>query len=110
LSRIFSSPSSSFLRAYWLQVDHQDDNSREPILLAPTPNDFLFPVFQAFAVKDNIRSAEVVSFDFIDISVAEFDLTLEEVCLKCVCFAGICVDRILTALVWSSSTLPEPAS
>lgn len=63
---------------YWLQLDHQDDGTREPVVLAPTPNDFLFPVIQVFAVKDNIRSADVVSFDFIDVSVAEFDLTIEE--------------------------------
>jgi hypothetical protein len=62
----------------WLQLDHQGEEAREPIVLAPTPNDFLFPVFQFVAVKDNARSSEVVSFDFIDISIAEFDLTIEE--------------------------------
>lgn len=48
------------------------------MILAPTPNDMFSPVLQLFAVKDNIRSVDVVSFDHIDISLAEFDLTLEE--------------------------------
>lgn len=63
----------------WLQVDQQDDNAREPVVLAPTPLDSIGPVIQALAVKDNFRSVtEVVSLDFIDVSIAEFDLTLEE--------------------------------
>jgi hypothetical protein len=63
----------------WLQVDQQNDNAREPVVLAPTPMAYIGPVIQLLAVKDNVRSiAEVVSFDFIDVSVSEFDLTLEE--------------------------------
>ena len=63
----------------WLQIDQQDDNAREPVILAPTPSDYIGPVIQMLAVKDNVRSAEgVLSFDFIDVSVAEFDITLEE--------------------------------
>lgn len=65
--------------AFWLQIDQQDENAREPVVLAPTPNDMLLPVTHVFAVKDNVRSEEVDSFDYIDISVAEFDLTIEEV-------------------------------
>lgn len=63
----------------WLQLDYQDDNVREPVVLAPTPSDVLGPVLQTLAVKDNIRSvADILSFDFIDFSIAEFDLTIEE--------------------------------
>ena len=63
----------------WLQVDQQDDNAREPVVLAPTPMDNVGPVVQALAVKDNARSfSDVVSLDFIDVSIAEFDLTIEE--------------------------------
>jgi C2 domain/SHR-binding domain of vacuolar-sorting associated protein 13 len=63
----------------WLQLDYQDDNVREPVVLAPTPTDVLGPVLQTLAVKDNIRSVtDIVSFDFIDVSIAEFDFTIEE--------------------------------
>ncbi|GKY92544.1 hypothetical protein MPSEU_000224700 [Mayamaea pseudoterrestris] len=63
----------------WLQIDQQDDNAREPVVLAPTPMSYVGPVIQALAVKDNVRSiSEVISLDFIDVSVAEFDLTVEE--------------------------------
>lgn len=66
------------LSVYWVQIDNQAESAREAIALAPTPNDFSLPVFQVFAMKDNQRSVEVVSFDFIDVSVAEFDVTIEE--------------------------------
>ena len=63
----------------WLQIDQQHDDAREPVILAPTPSDCLSPVIQVLAVQDNTRSmADVVSFDFIDVSIEEFDLTLEE--------------------------------
>lgn len=64
----------------WLQLDHQDDNPREPVIIAPTPTiQQYFPVIQVLAVKDNLRSeTDVLSFHFIDISVAEFDITIEE--------------------------------
>ena len=62
----------------WVQLDHQDEDAREPIILAPTPNDFLFPVLQLIVLKDNARSTEIASFDFVDLSIAEFDLTIEE--------------------------------
>lgn len=36
-------------------------------------------MLQVLAVKDNIRSkTEVLTFDFVDVSIAEFDLTIEE--------------------------------
>jgi len=63
----------------WLQLDYQDSDVREPVVFAPTPKDFLVPVLQTLAVKDNNRSgSDIISFDFIDVSVAEFDLTVEE--------------------------------
>jgi len=63
----------------WLQIDQQDDDAREPVIFAPTPTGYIGPVIQILAVRDNARSmAEVVSFDFIDMSFAEYDLTLEE--------------------------------
>lgn len=63
----------------WLQLDHQDDNPREPVIFAPTPTDQFVPVIQVLAVKDNLRSeTDVLSFDFIDVSLAEFDITIEE--------------------------------
>jgi hypothetical protein len=66
----------------WLQVDFQDENAREGVILAPTPTDNLVPIIQMLAIKDNIRSASsTLSFDFIDVSIAEVDLTIEEILL-----------------------------
>jgi hypothetical protein len=66
----------------WLQVDFQDENAREGVILAPTPTDNLVPIIQILAIKDNIRSASsTLSFDFIDVSIAEVDLTIEEILL-----------------------------
>jgi hypothetical protein len=64
----------------WLQIDNQIENAREPVIFAPAPlNRSSTPVFHILAVKDNVRSkADVLSFQFIDVSVAEFDLTVEE--------------------------------
>lgn len=63
----------------WIQVDYQDEHAREPVVLAPTPVDIVGPVLQTLALKSNAQSdSDVVSFDFIDISLAEFDLTIEE--------------------------------
>jgi C2 domain len=63
----------------WLQIDQQHDDAREPVILAPTPSDFIGPVIQVLAVQDNSRSkTEIQTFDFIDLSLEEFDLTLEE--------------------------------
>jgi hypothetical protein len=63
----------------WLQLDYQAENAREPVMLAPTSLDHLVPVLQTLAVKDNSRSvADILSFDFIDMSIAELDFTIEE--------------------------------
>lgn len=65
----------------WLQLDNQLDNARESVIFAPAPsNQSADPVFHIIAVKDNIRSRDdVLSFQYIDVSVAEFDLTVEEI-------------------------------
>jgi hypothetical protein len=65
----------------WLQMDQQHDDAREPVILAPTPSEFIGPVIQILAVQDSSRSADIVTFDFIDVSLEEFDLTLEEIIL-----------------------------
>lgn len=63
----------------WFQFDQQSRNAREPVVLAPTQRGVLTPVLQMMAVKDNMRSkTDVLSFDFIDVSISEFDLTVEE--------------------------------
>ena len=63
----------------WLQIDYQDNDEREPVILSPTPTGLLSPVIQTLVVKDNLRSeTDTLSFDFIDISIAEFDFTVEE--------------------------------
>ena len=67
----------------WFQLDQQDDYAREPVVLAPTPNEYIPTVFQILALKDNLRSKnDVLSFEFIDFSIAEFDITLEETLLS----------------------------
>ena len=63
----------------WLQIDYQDNDDREPVVLSPTPTGVLSPVIQTLVVKDNLRSEDdTLSFDFIDISIAELDFTVEE--------------------------------
>eukprot|EP00977_Amphora_coffeiformis_P017422 scaffold5683_cov156-Amphora_coffeaeformis.AAC.11 len=63
----------------WFQFDQQNENVREPVVLAPTQKGVLTPVLQMLAVKDNMGSkTEVLSFDFIDVSISEFDLSIEE--------------------------------
>lgn len=66
----------------WFQIDQQDDYAREPVILAPTPAEYVSTVFQVLALKDNLRSKnDVLTFEFIDFSLAEFDLMLEETLL-----------------------------
>jgi hypothetical protein len=66
----------------WLQVDYQGNNAREPVVLAPTPTDGMAPVLQTIILKDNDQThKDVVSYEFIDMSIAEFDFTLEEALL-----------------------------
>jgi hypothetical protein len=63
----------------WFQFDQQNESAREPVVLCPTQKGTLTPVLQMLAVRDNMRSkTEVVTFDFIDISIAEFDVSIEE--------------------------------
>ena len=63
----------------WFQFDQQNESAREPVVLAPTQKGVLTPVLQMLAVKDNMGSKnEVLSFDFIDVSISEFDLSIEE--------------------------------
>ena len=63
----------------WFQFDQQNESAREPVVLAPTQKGALTPVLQVLAVKDNMRSkTDVLSFDFIDMSISEFDLSIEE--------------------------------
>lgn len=63
----------------WFQFDQQNQSARDPVVLAPTQKGVLTPVLQMLAVKDNMRSkTDVLSFDFIDVSLSEFDLSIEE--------------------------------
>jgi hypothetical protein len=62
-----------------IQVDYQDDNAREPVVLAPTPGDNSQPTLQFVAVKDNLRSkSNITSYEYIWFSLQEMDLSLEE--------------------------------
>lgn len=63
----------------WFQIDYQDHDTLEPVVVAPAHGDRLVPVIQTLAVKDNAKSTKgVAALDFVDISVAEFDVTIEE--------------------------------
>lgn len=62
-----------------VQIDYQDDNAREPVVLAPTPGDNSQPTFQFVAVKDNLRSkSNITSYEYVWFALQEMDLTLEE--------------------------------
>jgi hypothetical protein len=63
----------------WIQLDHQDSSSREPVVLAPTPAEYLQPTLQLLALKDNLRTkSNIVSFEYIGVALREMDFTVEE--------------------------------
>ncbi|KAL3925213.1 MAG: hypothetical protein SGILL_000560 [Bacillariaceae sp.] len=63
----------------WIQLDHQDNRSREPVILAPTPAEHLQPTLQFLALKDNLRTkSNIVSFEYIGVALQEMDFTVEE--------------------------------
>lgn len=63
----------------WIQLDHQEDRSREPVVLAPKPVEHIQPTFQLVVVKDNLRSKKnIVSYEHIRLTLEEMDLTVEE--------------------------------
>ena len=63
----------------WVQLDHQEDKSREPVVLAPKPVEHIQPTCQLLVVKDNLRSKKnIVSYEHIRLTVEEMDLTVEE--------------------------------
>ena len=67
------------MTAGWIQADYQDDDTREPVVLSPSQSDQLVPVLQFLAVKDNSKSMRgVAALDFVDVQLAEFDVTIEE--------------------------------
>jgi hypothetical protein len=63
----------------WIQLDHQDNRSREPVVLAPTPAEHLQPTLQFLALKDNLRTkSNILSFEYIGVALQEMDFTVEE--------------------------------
>jgi hypothetical protein len=63
----------------WIQLDHQDNRAREPVVLAPTPGEHMQPTLQILAVKDNLRTkSHIVSYEYIGVALQEMDLTVEE--------------------------------
>jgi hypothetical protein len=63
----------------WIQLDHQDNRAREPVVLAPTPAEHMQPTLQILAVKDNLRTkSNIVSYEYIGVALQEMDLTVEE--------------------------------
>lgn len=63
----------------WVQLDHQEDKSREPVVLAPKPVEHVQPTCQLLVVKDNLRSKKnIVSYEHIRLTVEEIDITIEE--------------------------------
>ena len=63
----------------WIQMDRQDDNSRESVVFAPTPTEYLQPTLQFLALKDNLRTkSNIVSYEYVGVALQEMDLTVEE--------------------------------
>jgi hypothetical protein len=66
----------------WIQMDQHDDNSRESVVLAPTPTEYLQPTLQFLALKDNLRTkSNIVSYEYVGVAFQEMDLTVEEPCV-----------------------------
>ena len=79
----------------WIQLDHQEDRSREPVVLAPKPVEHIQPTFQLLVIKDNLRSKKnIVSYEHIRLTLEELDLTGAserrlidpETCVCLICF------------------------
>jgi hypothetical protein len=63
----------------WIQMDQQQDDSREPVVFAPTPSEYQQPTLQFLALKDNLRTkSNIVSYEYIGVAFQEMDLTVEE--------------------------------
>ena len=63
----------------WIQLDQQDDNSRDSVVFAPTPTEFPQPTLQFLALKDNLRTkSNIVSYEYVGMALQEMDLTVEE--------------------------------
>ena len=63
----------------WVQIDQQNDNSRESVVLAPTPTDYLQPTLQFLALKDNLRTkSNIVSYEYVGVALQEMDLLVDE--------------------------------
>lgn len=63
----------------WIQVDHQLEGTKEPVMLAPTPVVHPGPTLQFLVYKDNARSkGKIQSFELIAFYMEELDLTIEE--------------------------------
>jgi hypothetical protein len=63
----------------WIQIDHQLEGTKEPVMLAPTPVVHPGPTLQFLMYKDNTRSkGKIQSFELIAFYMEELDLTIEE--------------------------------
>ena len=63
----------------WIQLDHQDENSRGPVIFAPTPMLHPSPTFQFLAIKNNIRSkSNTDSYQYIGLNIQEVDINIYE--------------------------------
>ena len=63
----------------WIQMDQQQDDSREPVVFAPTPSEYQQPTLQFLALKNNLwTKSNIVSYEYIGVLFQEMDLTVEE--------------------------------
>jgi len=63
----------------WIQLDQQDDKSREPVVFAPTPSEYPQSTLQFLALRDNLRTkANIASYEYVGVALQEMDLTVEE--------------------------------
>jgi hypothetical protein len=63
----------------WIQIDHQVDGTKEPVVLAPTPVMHPSPTLQFLLYRDNLRSkGKIDSYELIAFYIEEMDLTIEE--------------------------------
>lgn len=63
----------------WIQIDQQNDSSRDFVVFAPTPTEYLQPTLQFLALRDNVRTkSNIVSYEYVGVALQEMDLTVEE--------------------------------
>uniref|UniRef100_A0A7S4RS30 Vacuolar protein sorting-associated protein 13 DH-like domain-containing protein n=2 Tax=Ditylum brightwellii TaxID=49249 RepID=A0A7S4RS30_9STRA len=63
----------------WVQLDHQEEKAREPVVFSPTPVLLAQPTLIIETAKDNFRSkSNIDSYEYVHLAMQEVNIRLEE--------------------------------